>query len=133
MTNVWRASFTLGRTRHIGHAPVPLAQSSVVDQDVDIAEPLDHLVHNGRDSSLRTSRQRTAPSVPRSAAHLRILGRVSTGNRRAELDDPAGLLQGTGGRMQHVKMNPGLRMNYAALSALIRAAYTHIKSRQIAE
>jgi hypothetical protein len=51
----------------------------------------------------------------------------------AELDDPAGLLQGTGRRMRHVKVKPGASMNSAALSALIRAAYEDVKSRQIAE
>ena len=51
----------------------------------------------------------------------------------AELDDPAGLLEGTGRRMRHVKVKPGLCMNYAALRELIRAAYVDIKSRQIAE
>ena len=51
----------------------------------------------------------------------------------AELDDPAGLLEGTGRRMRHVKVKPGLWINSAALSALVHAAYADIKSRQIAD
>jgi hypothetical protein len=47
----------------------------------------------------------------------------------AELDDPAGLLEGTGRRMRHVKVKPGIELNVAALSALIHAAYADIKSR----
>jgi len=51
----------------------------------------------------------------------------------ADLDDPAGLLQGTGRRMRHVKVRPGVSFDSAALSALIRAAYADIKSRQITQ
>lgn len=47
----------------------------------------------------------------------------------AELDDPAGLLQGNGKRMRHVKLRPGAAVDVAALSALIDAAYRDIKSR----
>jgi hypothetical protein len=47
----------------------------------------------------------------------------------AELDDPMGLLQGTGRRMRHVKVRPGEDLNGAALSALIHLAYADIKSR----
>jgi hypothetical protein len=47
----------------------------------------------------------------------------------AELDDPSGLLEGTGRRMRHVKVKPGVELDVAALSALIRAAYADIKSR----
>lgn len=41
----------------------------------------------------------------------------------AELDDPAGLLEGTGKRMRHVKLKPGHPFNSAALGELIDAAY----------
>ena len=51
----------------------------------------------------------------------------------AELDDPAGLLEGTGRRMRHVKVKPGVDLNVAALSALIHAAYADIKSRLIVD
>jgi hypothetical protein len=47
----------------------------------------------------------------------------------AELDDPAGLLEGSGRRMRHVKVRPGSDLNFAALSALIDAAYADIKWR----
>jgi hypothetical protein len=47
----------------------------------------------------------------------------------ASLPDPAGLLQGSGKFMRHVKLKPGVVTNAAALTALIRTAYTHIKSR----
>jgi hypothetical protein len=51
----------------------------------------------------------------------------------AELDDPAGLLLGHGKRMRHVKVKPGAGLDSAALSALIDAAYTHLKLRLQAE
>jgi hypothetical protein len=51
----------------------------------------------------------------------------------AELDDPAGLLEGSGKRMRHVKLWPGAEGNWAALSALIDAAYADIESRLEAE
>ncbi len=47
----------------------------------------------------------------------------------ASLPDPAHLLQGTGKFMRHVKLKPGTPTNAAALSALIEAAYSDIKSR----
>ncbi len=47
----------------------------------------------------------------------------------ASLPDPARLLQGTGKFMRHVKLIPGTPTNAAALSSLIDAAYSDIKSR----
>jgi hypothetical protein len=47
----------------------------------------------------------------------------------AALKDPAGLLEGSGRRMRHVKVRPGKDLNAAALTALIDAAYADIKSR----
>jgi hypothetical protein len=41
----------------------------------------------------------------------------------ALLDDPAGLLEGTGKRMRHVKLRRAQQVNAAALSELIAAAY----------
>jgi hypothetical protein len=49
--------------------------------------------------------------------------------RGAVLDDPAGLLEGNGKRMRHVKLSPGRQVNAAALGDLIDAAYVDIKSR----
>jgi hypothetical protein len=49
--------------------------------------------------------------------------------RGAELPDPAGLLQGSGKRMRHVKLRPGVPINSAALSKLIDDAYSDIKER----
>jgi len=47
----------------------------------------------------------------------------------AALPDPAGLLQGTGKFIRHVKLRPGAATNAAALSRLIVAAYADIKAR----
>lgn len=47
----------------------------------------------------------------------------------AELEDPTGLLEGTGKRMRHVKLKPGVALDSAALDALIDAAYADIKLR----
>jgi hypothetical protein len=47
----------------------------------------------------------------------------------AALPDPAGLLQGNGKFMRHVKLNPGMPINAAALSRLIESAYSDIKAR----
>ena len=47
----------------------------------------------------------------------------------AALPDPARLLQGSGKSMRHVKLTPGSDTNAAALSRLIEAAYSDIKSR----
>ncbi len=40
-----------------------------------------------------------------------------------ELPDPAGLLEGTGRFMRHVKLRPGHPVDEAALGALVEAAY----------
>ena len=47
--------------------------------------------------------------------------------RGAELDDPAGLLEGSGKSMRHVKLVPGRVLNVAALDALIRDAMTNLR------
>jgi Domain of unknown function (DU1801) len=47
----------------------------------------------------------------------------------AVLGDPAGLLEGSGKRMRHVKLKPGREFNAAALRDLINAAYLDIKVR----
>jgi hypothetical protein len=49
--------------------------------------------------------------------------------RGAELEDPAGLLEGTGKRMRHVKLRPRQDPNAAALTRLIEAAYADMKRR----
>lgn len=46
-----------------------------------------------------------------------------------DLPDPAGLLEGTGKRMRHVKLRPGVFHGEAALGALIAAAHRDIRSR----
>jgi hypothetical protein len=51
----------------------------------------------------------------------------------ALLKDPAGLLEGTGKRMRHVKLDPRREVNAAALSDLIDAAYLDIKVRRGAD
>lgn len=47
----------------------------------------------------------------------------------AALDDPVGLLEGTGKRMRHVKLRCGQHVNAAALRELVAAAYRDIRSR----
>lgn len=47
----------------------------------------------------------------------------------AMLADPAGLLEGEGKRMRHVKLRPGHDVNLTALDALILLAYHDIKRR----
>ena len=46
----------------------------------------------------------------------------------ARLADPAGLLEGTGKNMRHVKLRPGARINRKALAGLIQAAYSRVKT-----
>jgi len=47
----------------------------------------------------------------------------------ASLTDPAGLLQGSGKRMRHVKLRWGEPVNETALHALILAAYRDMRQR----
>lgn len=47
----------------------------------------------------------------------------------ARLADPAGLLEGSGKRMRHVKLRPGVALDEAALGALIEASYWDIRAR----
>ncbi|HET7797563.1 MAG TPA: DUF1801 domain-containing protein, partial [Nevskia sp.] len=47
--------------------------------------------------------------------------------RGAELDDPAGLLEGSGKSMRHVKLVPGRVLNAATLDALIRDAMNNVR------
>jgi len=51
----------------------------------------------------------------------------------ATLDDPAGLLEGAGKRMRHVKVRWGAPVDAEALNALIAAAYRDIRARLEAE
>ncbi|WP_304190112.1 DUF1801 domain-containing protein [Phenylobacterium aquaticum] len=51
----------------------------------------------------------------------------------AALDDPAGLLEGAGKRMRHVKLRWGQPVDEAALAALIAAAYRDMQARGEAE
>ena len=45
------------------------------------------------------------------------------------LPDPAGLLEGDGKYMRHVKLSPGTTVNVAALESLIGVAYRDLKIR----
>jgi hypothetical protein len=47
----------------------------------------------------------------------------------AALPDPAGLLEGAGKRMRHVKLRPGKELDSTALNQLIVAAYDDIRRR----
>ncbi len=53
--------------------------------------------------------------------------------RGAELADPAGLLEGTGKYMRHVKLRPDDDIDAPALVKLIESAYTDMKRRLEAE
>jgi hypothetical protein len=47
----------------------------------------------------------------------------------AALPDPAGMLQGAGKFMRHVKLRPGMDLDAASLRRLIETAYSDIKAR----
>lgn len=47
----------------------------------------------------------------------------------AALADPAGLLEGTGKRMRHVKLRPGQAVDDGALGDLVEAAYRDVRAR----
>ena len=49
--------------------------------------------------------------------------------RGAELADPAGLLQGSGKFMRHVKLGPGHEVDDDALGSLIESAYRDMQER----
>jgi hypothetical protein len=51
----------------------------------------------------------------------------------AHLDDPAGLLEGTGKAMRHVKLKPEHEHDPVALGDLIHASYLDVKIRLRAE
>ena len=51
----------------------------------------------------------------------------------ASLDDPAGLLEGAGKRMRHVKLRWGQPVDAAALGALVAEAYRDIRVRLASE
>lgn len=53
--------------------------------------------------------------------------------RGAAIPDPAGLLEGTGKFMRHVKLKPGEARNNAALRKLVEAAYNDMRERVQAE
>ena len=53
--------------------------------------------------------------------------------RGAEMADPAGLLEGTGKFMRHVKLRPERHFEAAALARLIATAYIDMKERMQAE
>jgi len=53
--------------------------------------------------------------------------------RGAELTDPAGLLEGTGKYMRHVKVRPDGDIDAKALMGLVDSAYTDMKGRLEAE
>lgn len=49
--------------------------------------------------------------------------------RGARIADPAGMLEGNGRFMRHVKLRPGCDIDTAALTGLIQAAYQDMKAR----
>lgn len=53
--------------------------------------------------------------------------------RGAELADPAGLLEGSGKSMRHVKLRPDGNIDATALTRLIQSAYADMQQRLEAE
>lgn len=53
--------------------------------------------------------------------------------RGAQIADPAGLLEGTGKFMRHVKLRPGSPIDASALEALVEAAHKDMLARVEAE
>ena len=53
--------------------------------------------------------------------------------RGAEIADPAGLLEGTGKLMRHVKLRPDREVDEKALKSLIENAYADMRGRLGAE
>lgn len=51
----------------------------------------------------------------------------------AELADPAGLLEGTGKHMRHVKIRPDMELDSSALRRLIATAYADMQRRLAAD
>jgi hypothetical protein len=51
----------------------------------------------------------------------------------AMLDDPAGMLEGSGKRMRHVKLQPGAKLDAKGLRDLVQSAYVDIKARLAGE
>ncbi len=49
--------------------------------------------------------------------------------RGAEINDPSGLLEGTGKYMRHVKLRPGVAVDEPALTQLIITAYDDMLAR----
>jgi hypothetical protein len=47
----------------------------------------------------------------------------------AELPDTTGLMEGTGKRMRHIKLTPGLEKDEKEIKSLIQSAYLDIKQR----
>lgn len=47
----------------------------------------------------------------------------------ADLDDPEGMLEGSGRFMRHVKLRPGVDIDAKALTKLIETAYADMKGR----
>lgn len=53
--------------------------------------------------------------------------------RGAELADPAGLLEGAGKMMRHVKLRPSEAVDENALVAMIETAYSRLRERVLGE
>ena len=79
--------------------------------------------------SERNARQFLADAVVEIAGDARARGLLCVDQTARELPDPAGLLEGSGKHMRHVKFRPGDAINSAALSRLIDEAYSDIKAR----
>lgn len=80
------------------------------------------LVHDGCPTACVDDAPFAYANVFRSHANLGFFHGVA-------LADPAGLLQGDGRFMRHVKLGPALAVDDSALECLIAAAYQDIKAR----
>jgi hypothetical protein len=81
-----------------------------------------------------TSKSRTTVARSRRGRAVRLRQYIQESRQRrlfygALLDDPAGLLEGSGKRMRHVKIKPGAALDTRGLRNLIDAAYADIKTR----
>ncbi len=88
----------------------------------DCGDDVDELIHDGYPVLCVT--QTAFAYVAAFKAHVNV-----GFYRGAELDDPAGLLEGNGRFMRHVKLRPEATVDEDALRALIASAYSDMQRR----
>jgi hypothetical protein len=109
----------------------PELQALVRDMDALVRQAV-HGPGPGLESSLKwgniTYHPRGLPSrhVCALVAHRKHVNLQVWGG--ALIDDPAGLLAGTGKTMRHIRLEPGAALNRAAIAAIVRAALNAVAS-----